>query len=464
NEIKVLDMGAWDFVPKPYNPKILKFRLKNAIQRSRLAALEKLKYLAEYDSLTGIYNKYKFFSATKQMLSNYPEKKFAIVRVDVERFQLINSFYGLSEGDKLLIFISEYIKNICENFKISTYARIEADIFAICMPIENVTYRKHILSARKALKKYNSSYDIVPKFGIYLIEDPTLPISIMYDRASLAAKKCKGNYINNYAFYDKSLSEYIEKEQEIVNEMNNAIKSEEFSIYLQPKYSLDENKFYGAEALIRWIHPKKGVISPAEFIPIFERNGFITKIDYYVWEKTCKFIKNQIDCGKTPKPISVNVSRLNLYNPKFIDTVCNLTKKYEIPNYLLNLELTESTYIENPELMIESVEKLQAKGFIVMMDDFGSGYSSLSILKDIKIDVLKIDMGFFTKTKIESRSLKIIASVIKMAKVLEIPVIAEGVETQSQVKFLKELGCEYAQGYYYARPIPTDEYIAFLEK
>ncbi|MEG2174537.1 MAG: EAL domain-containing protein, partial [Oscillospiraceae bacterium] len=214
----------------------------------------------------------------------------------------------------------------------------------------------------------------------------------------------------------------------------------------------------GAEALVRWMHPAKGILAPVDFIPVFERNGFITKLDYYVWEQTCQWLHSWIEKGYTPFPLSVNVSRVNLYNPNLVEMLLELVNRYELEPALLNLELTESAYTDNPATMKKVMTQLQSHGFIVMMDDFGSGYSSLSLLKDIMIDVLKIDMRFLSVCEVPGRGENIIASVIRMAKWIGIPVIAEGAETAEQVDFLRSVGCDYVQGYYYARPMPIAEY------
>ncbi|MEG1504919.1 MAG: EAL domain-containing protein, partial [Lachnospiraceae bacterium] len=458
SEIKALALGAWDFVSKPYNAKIIMFRLKNAIDRSQLSALKQLKYLSEYDALTGIYNKPKFFSATREMLDGNRGECFVFLRFDVDRFQLINSFFGVAEGDKLLIYIARCLAEDAKTCEKATYGRIESDIVGLCIPYEKINVENMVLQSKKTLAKYNPNYDIVPSIGLYVIEDPTISIEEMYNRATLAAKICKGNYVDFYAYYNASMSVALTTEQEITNDMNFALKNEEFEVYLQPQYNIHTNLPCGGEALVRWKHPKKGMISPGEFIPIFERNGFITKLDYYVWEQVCKYLHNWRSQGMKPYPISVNVSRVNVYNPNLVEMLLELVRRYELEPTLLKLELTESAYTDNPIAMKKTMTQLQNHGFTIMMDDFGSGYSSLSLLKDILIDVLKIDMQFLSETEVRGRGENIIASVIRMAKWLNIPVIAEGAETAEQVDFLRSVGCDYVQGYYYARPMPVQEY------
>ncbi|MEG2770555.1 MAG: GGDEF domain-containing phosphodiesterase, partial [Oscillospiraceae bacterium] len=381
----------------------------NKLSTGEAFILEKLK------NALCVENLISFFEETEKMLRHYPDGEFVFVRFDIDRFQLVNAFFGTTEGDKLLKYISKSLIEFGNTQKVCCYGRIEADVFGICRmrDLENPVKLEMLDKSRKALAEYNTSYDIVPSFGIYYITDKSLPVDIMYDRAKMATKPCKGNYINYYAVYDEKMSEEIEREQRITNEMNIALEQNQFVIFLQPKYNLKTNTPAGAEALVRWMHPKNGLISPGQFIPVFERNGFISKLDYYVWEKTCILIRKWLDEGKNVYPISVNISRVNLYNPKLAELIFNLTQKYDIAPALLNLELTESAYVDNPTAMSETMSKLQSMGFVIMMDDFGSGYSSLALLKDIALDVLKIDMLFLSKTEIPGRGENIIASVIR---------------------------------------------------
>lgn len=454
-----LELGAWDFISKPYDPMVIRFRVKNVIERSQQQLNKELKYRADYDTMTGIYNKTKFFENTKTILKQNPDETFAFLRIDVAKFQLVNSFFGVREGDNLLRYIAQVIQCFSGESTRIAYGRIEADIFCICMPYQNELMLMEFISyLRVRISAYNLDYDIVPTIGIYIIEDHELSIDTMYDRANLAAKKCKGNYVHNYAFYTEDMSDELVKEQRIVNSMKSALEGNEFVIYLQPKYNLQDNSIDGAEVLVRWLSPTRGMVSPAEFIPVFERNGFITKLDYYIWEKTCELLAKWIEEGRKPEPVSVNISRVSLYNPRLVEMICGLVEQYQIPPRLLQLELTESAFTNNQDAIRETMEKLQQAGFTILMDDFGSGYSSLNVLKDISVDILKIDMRFLSDTDKQTRSENILASVVRMAKWLEMPVVAEGVERKEQVDFLRSIGCEYVQGYYFARPMPVSEY------
>ena len=462
-ECKCLEYGVWDFMGKPYDPTIVRFRVKNVIERSQMRVDDELKYRAEYDVLTGILNKSKFFYNTRNMLNIFGTEDFAFIRIDIEKFQLINSFFGMDEGDNLLKYMADYLQNVEKEYRYITYGRIEADIFAVCFSYDN---EKEITDFVKKftnqMEKYPLDFDITPLFGVYLVKNRDLSINEMYDKANLASKNCKGNYIQNYFFYTKEMSEEIIKEQHIINNMKNALKNEEFVLYLQPKYELQRNSIAGAEVLVRWITADGRMISPGEFIPVFERNGFILKLDQYVWEKTCQLLAGWRDEGRKIFPVSVNISRVSLYNPKIVDVICGLTEKYNIPPEWLQLELTESAYTGNPKAIKEMMEQLQKKGFSILMDDFGSGYSSLNVLKDIAVDVLKIDMKFLDGSGDDGRSENILASVVRMAKWLNMPVVAEGAERKEQVSFLHSIGCEYVQGFYFARPMPVKEYEKLL--
>ena len=458
-EQKFLAMGVWNYVVKPFDEESMKLRLVNAIGRSKAKSLERLHYLANYDVLTGIFNKNKFIEETRDMLDENPDIKMAFVRMDIDRFQLVNAFFGTSAGDEVLKFVAESVKNYAAKYTTVTYGRMEADVFAICLPYKDVKEAlDHVYVIRNHFKQYPLEFDIVPAFGIYVIEDKELPIEIMLDRAKLAAKTIKGQYLNNYAFYTDDIGDALEEEQQILNDMAHALETEQFTVYFQPKYNVKSRQPVGAEALVRWEHPEKGTISPGKFIPIFEKNGFITKLDYFVWNRVCFMLRGWLDEGEKPNPISVNVSRVNLFNPNIVPIICDLVDSYDVPRELLQLELTESAYADATLAMKDKVQKLREEGFQVLMDDFGSGYSSLNVLKDIEVDVLKIDMRFFETSEIGGRGENIVASVVRMAKWLDIPTIAEGVEKEEQVEFLKNIGCEYVQGYYFAKPMPAYAY------
>lgn len=458
-EKKVLESGAWDFVPKPYDADIIKLRLKNVIARSQVSLLKELNNVMNYDPLTEIYSKNKFFSASKALLKANPDKQFAFLRLDIDRFKLINSFFGTAYGDRLLKHVAKRIRDFAKTTECCTFGRIDADVFGIFTPYQGKEETvKQIEQAVENMKKLSASYNIMIVYGVYVVTDRNLPISFMCDRAALAAKTVKGHYMKSYAFYDDKMRLSIENEQNIINEMSDALENHEFVPYYQPKYDVKTNKPVGAEALARWIHPTKGFISPGVFIPIFEKNGFISKLDLYIWECVCKQLKEWKDKGVPLFPVSVNVSRVNLYNPNLSKIIIELTRKYGIEPKYFNIEITESVYTDDNIMIDDITSQLRNNGFTILMDDFGSGYSSLNVLKDVQVDVLKMDMMFMFKAKYDGRAETIISSVIRMAKWLNIPVIAEGVDRAEQVDFLKSVGCDYIQGFYFSKPLPAAEY------
>lgn len=454
-EKRCLELGVWDFISKPYNPVLLRFRVKNVVDKSRLI-------MAERDSVTGLYTKIKFYQIVKQVLKENQNLTYAFARLDIDRFKMINNFYGIREGDRVLITIANELRRVGETFDNFVYARLDNDVFACCIPFKEENIELLVKTIQIQLKKANKDYNIKISCGVYVIEDYDMDVSEMYDRAFLAAKSCKGQFIENIAYYNQSMIENMRQEQFIINDVNKALEEEQFVVYLQPKINLFTDKSFGAEALVRWIHPEKGMISPGEFIPIYERNGIIGRLDQYMWRQVCKLLRRWLDEGKDPAPISVNVSRVNLYNPHLVEILKKIVTEYRIPPHLLNLELTESAFMEDQQLIMNTMGKLHKLGFKIMMDDFGSGFSSLNILKDMELDYLKVDMKFLDTQELNGRGEKVLTSVIRMAKWLQLPAIVEGVETQQQVEFLKCIGCEFAQGFYFARPMPVEQYEAFL--
>lgn len=458
SEQKCLEYGVWDFVMKPYNPILLQFRIKNVIDKSRML-------MSERDSVTGLYTKLKFYQKVRQMLSEVVGEKFAFVRIDIDRFKMINNFYGIKEGDKVLQGIAQELIRVSAAFDYFLYARLENDVFACCLPYKEENIDLLVNDLQINLKKINKDYNIKVSCGVYVINDYNMDVSEMYDRAYLAAKNCKGKFVENVSYYDESMIENMRQEQFIINEVNKALEEEQFVVYLQPKINRVTGKSYGAEALVRWKHPQKGMMSPGEFIPIYERNGIIGRLDQYMWRSVCKLLRKWLDEGKEPDPISVNVSRVNIYNPHLIEIINKLIMEYRIPPHLLNLEITESAFMEDQTLVTRTVKRLHDLGFRIMMDDFGSGYSSLNVLKDMDVDYLKIDMKFLQQEDgFNGKGEKVLTSVVRMAKWLHLPAIVEGVETEEQVDFLKCIGCEYAQGFYFAKPMPVEEYERFIRQ
>lgn len=428
------------------------------LQKRRNDALLDVAHQTLYDSLTNIYNKQGFFDKSQEMLDKYPNIHFVLVCFDISRFKIYNSIYGTKRGDNVLVQIAENMRTISTE-KNYTFGRIGSDYFAFCYPLLQFDTDQMIKNSVEFLKQVSPEFELITNFGIYIIDDKSLSVSKMYDRAREALRAAKKSIINRYAFYDDKMLIEEKTEQFIISEMNNALNAEQFVVYLQPQYSVFTGKIVGAEALVRWKHPTRGLIPPNDFIPVFEKNGFITKLDHYVWRKVAELIHKWIVEDKPLVPVSVNLSRIDTYASETVETLIGLLKEFDIPINLLSLEITESAYVESPDQVLNVVEQLHDYGFTIEMDDFGSGYSSLNSLKDLPVDVLKLDLKFLaTDIEKNARSGNILDSIVRMAKWMNLIVIAEGVETIEQANYLRSIGCEIAQGYLFSRPIDIAQY------
>lgn len=428
---------------------------KTAIYEKKQAEIARRQL--EISSLTGLYNKHAFYQNAELLMKKYPDKQYEIILFDIEKFKIVNDLFGMSTGDGLLRHFAARLREMVNGNGVAGYRG--ADNFVICMESDAVS---DIEKVEKDLQHHINQYPIDIKIqiriGIYPVTDTSVPVSLMCDRANMAAESIKGNELKHYAYYDDSMREKLLREQEILNEMQEALDNEQFKVYIQPKCRLDNEELVGGEALVRWIHPDRGILSPGIFVPLFETNGFITKLDYYVWEQTCKQISRWKKSGIKTVPLSVNVSRLNFYLPGFEEMLDELLKKYELTQEDLYFEVTESAYTTESEAIFEQLYRLQKKHYTILMDDFGSGYSSLNMLQEAPVDVLKLDMKFLLGKDDKGRSEVIIESVIQMAHKLGFRVIAEGVETKEQCEMLLRLGCHYGQGYYFSKPIPAEEF------
>lgn len=463
SEETALNLGAVDFIEKPVKPMVLMSRVHNAVIHNQMMLLEKMRFMSSHDALTGLYNRRKMFEETKKMLDNHPYQKFVFMRYDIDRFRLYNSSLGEEEGNKLLCYMAEKISETSRLFDICTFGRVDADVFCVCEPFDKAKIQKQINLARDYRMNYRDDYVIDASFGIYIVEDNEESVEVMYTKASMAAERCKHMHGISVSYYEENMWLQIREEQWVNREMKKALEQKQFEVYLQPKYDLKKNSPCGAEALVRWKHPEKGMIMPSKFIPVFESNGFIANLDYYMWNHVCEILHRWKQEGKRLTPISVNMSRISLYNPHITEIMKKLVKKYNIKPEWMQLEVTESAYMSNPDMMKDTVSSLQKAGFTILIDDFGSGYSSLNTLKEICVDILKIDMKFLPDGTNDVRSEIILSSIVRMAGWLGMPVIAEGVETQEQRDFLSSIGCGYIQGYYYAKPMPVNEYEALID-
>ena len=398
-----------------------------------------------------------FIRVANEVIKKNPGGNYALVQFDVAKFKAINEMYGEAFGDEMLNYFIESLKILCNRDQL--FVRLTADVFMILVSYET---RQDILDfiemINNNLLEYNGiAYRLV--FGVGFVEDVNERLRKYGDRAALARQSIKGNALTHVAFYEEGMENTILTGKYVEDHMEQALINREFVMYLQPKYSIQSGRIVGAEALVRWIQPDKGLVSPADFIPLFEKNGFVTKMDAYIWEEACKTIRSWIEEGIEPLPISVNVSRVHLSDTHFIDVLNYLVDKYRIPKEYLEIEITETA--ENSGLT-EGIRLLKDNGYTLLMDDFGSGYSSLNTLKDTQFDVIKIDRGFLQDFIGSERGQKIVEHTIQMTKSIGLDMVAEGVETKEQAMFLMDCGCDTAQGFYYARPMAVEEFNQLL--
>lgn len=396
-----------------------------------------------------------FFKRVGMFMERYPEEqRFAYVQFDVNKFKLINDTYGIEVGDEVLSYISNTLDLLCNDDQL--HIRYASDQFLVVMPYsarEEVVDFIHSID-EKICRYKQIRYKLT--YGVSISDDRYMSARSYCDEAGIARLSIKGNVLENIAFYDDDLKSTIKTVDAIEQVEEEALANGEFVMYLQPKYDFSSHPvIIGAEALVRWLHPVKGLIPPNDFIPLFEQNGFILKVDEYIWEYACMTLARWIKEGKNPIPISINISRTYLQKVDTVAYISNLVEKYHIPIHLLQLEITETT--ENEEVA-EYIESFKKAGFTMLMDDFGSGYSSLNMLKNTRFDVLKIDRAFLSEFLESNRGKAIVAHIISMSDELGLDTVAEGVETKEQADFLHEKGCTVAQGFYFSKPLPLDEF------
>jgi len=422
---------------------------------NEFVAFRQIKEYEEYDSLTGLYNEEKFEEEARALIQFDEGKKYCVITLDINKFKAINERYGNKNGNNILKYVASVVKNTIPEKAIC--ARMYADNFGIFMEYynkEEIIYFIKMLYEKMKVTPYNIS--LLTSYGVFLADTRDkrfMHIRTMKDRSLIAKAMIKKEAASYYAFYADEFSSEIIMEQDVETDMYKALKEGEFMVYLQPKVSLSTDKLIGAEALIRWRHPEKGIIAPDNFVPIFEKNGFIMQLDRYVCEEVCKFLHNMIKSGKTIVPVSVNLSRLHVYSNAIVDFLLELIDRYEIPPQYLRIEITETSFITNMDTLISMVERLRTIGFKVEMDDFGSGYSSLNMLRNVPVDTIKIDKEFFDEKLNDEKGKIVISHMIAMAKDLNLEVLAEGVETEEHAKFLRDSKCDMAQGYLYSRPM-----------
>ncbi|MBR1737101.1 MAG: GGDEF domain-containing protein [Firmicutes bacterium] len=419
---------------------------------------------AHVDSLTGAPTLNKFSEDAKHLLDKVRKKygyNYVIAYMDISKFKYINETFGYSDGDSILKILSECIKKQIREYE--CYCRATDDKFIILMRYDmKVEIRKRLddLFNRVNANRLGAyiNLDIVFICGLYFIKPDDFELNYIIDKANIARKNVKGNMESRCEVYDDEMHQKISKQKIIESRMVKALADKEFVVYIQPKNRLDNGEVIGAEALVRWRQSDGSIVPPNEFIPVFENNGFIVDLDFYVYERVFEYIGQWLASGIKAVPVSVNVSRAHINNTQFVSKLVKLVKKCGIPMEYVELELTESIFTDDNESVINTMMSLKDLGFKLLMDDFGSAYSSLNLLKELPFDIIKLDKEFLHYNYGDNRDKTIIIHVIEMSKDLNMEVICEGVETKEQVEFLKEAGCDFAQGYYYGKPCPEEEF------
>lgn len=418
--------------------------------------IEHEKYRATHDKLTGLLNKEQFYEETARAIRGDRGRQYCLVCSNIKDFKLVNELFGIEKGDEIIRKQAELIQSSSEKNYIC--GRIQSDRFAVCMPKDR--FIKDIMqnSIRSMQKEFNNaSFKIRVVVGVYNIEDVDEPVSNMCDKAFIASETIKNNYEINIAYYDEKLLQRTLEERRVIGEFEGALERKEFKMFLQPQVDA-KGKAYGAEALVRWQHPERGLLSPYFFIDILEATGLIYKLDMYMWEAAAAKLSEWKKKGDTEHHISVNISTKDFYLIDVYEVITSIVKKYDIEPRLLKLEITETALMSDLKKNMEVIKTLREYGFKIEIDDFGSGYSSLNMLKDISADVLKIDMAFLRATENEIKGQDILETIISLGGKLGMEVITEGVETEKQLVMLSEMGCHIFQGYYFSKPIPVEEF------
>ena len=460
-EVQCLSYGASDFISKPYPDfSIIKARITRVIELFEDRQIIKS---TERESLTRLYTKEYFYKYVADEDKHFAIEGFDAIAIGIRSFHVIQERFGSHFSDSLLVRFSKRLRSALQNVS-GMVCHLEADTF--------IAYAKHFEDYEDFFKKISEDFyvdsdnrtPIKIQVGVYQNVDKNVDIDVRFERAKIALNKIRDSAVKNVFIFDDKLKEKEMFEEELIEEFPTAIKEKQFVVYYQPKFNIrgDKPTLSSAEALIRWNHPVKGLISPGVFIPLFEEKGLIEQLDLYVWKEAAAQIRKwKEELGKYV-PVSVNVSRVDLFGPTLVDTLINITKENGLANSDLLLEITESAATEEINIIIDKINELRMLGFKIEIDDFGTGYSSLSMINKIPLDALKIDMIFIRNAFTSQNDNQMIKIIIDIASYLKVPTIAEGVETIEQVAVLKTLGCDIVQGYYFSKPIPADEFKKFI--
>jgi len=391
-----------------------------------------------------------------QALLNETERKVAFVQFDICRFKIINDLYGERFGDEVLYWIREKLKELCNDRQY--FVNLRSDVFQVVTEYDDISELYRMIGVVERELEIYKAVKLQYSIGVYLVEDVGMELRQMEDRAAMARKAAKNSLLSEVVFYQEQFKTSLYNRKFVEDNIDIAIKEGQLRMYLQPKYSISQNRIIGAEALVRWHHPKRGMIYPMDFLPVVEADGFIIKVDYYMWKKAGEFLWRCREAGIQDCPISVNLSRRHLQDREFMRVLDRIVEECGIRKQLLELEITETM----EEHVSQAAREMKEQGFKLLMDDFGSGYSSLNILLETPFDVLKLDRKFMENMMVSDKGRLILEHVITMAEQLKLGLIAEGVETRDQVEMLKQMGCDQVQGYYYAEPMPEEDFYRLL--
>ncbi|MBQ3305701.1 MAG: EAL domain-containing protein, partial [Clostridia bacterium] len=418
---------------------------------------------AEFDSLTKLYSRRFFFEYANRIHQYHPNWSMDAIIVDIEQFHSVNALNGREFGDRVLAAIGDGIRGFLADTE-GIASRFEADRFEIyCQHPDD--YQALLDRLQDEVNALSINASIRLRMGVAPWRRDVEPV-LLFDSARAACSMVRGNYKTRLMVYDEEMHQRELMDQRLLNDLRRAVEERELTVFYQPKYNVqcDPPKLCSAEALIRWKHPELGMVPPGRFIPLFEGNGQISAVDSFVWDEAARQIAQWREKFRITLPVSVNLSRVDVFDPTLEARLEGLIERYGLEHRALKLEVTESAYTDNAEQMIELINRLRAKGFEIEMDDFGSGYSSLNMLSYMPIDVLKMDMQFVHNITQSEKDFKLVEVVLDIARYLKVPVVAEGVETEAQLKMLKGAGCDLVQGYYFSRPLPPEEFERLIVK
>ena len=460
-ELKALEMGAADFITKPFDMhEVILARVGRIIE---LSEGRQLIQAAEFDSLTKLYSRNFFFEYANRIHQYHPNWSMDAIIVDIEQFHSVNALNGREFGDRVLAAIGDGIRGFLADTE-GIASRFEADRFEIfCQHPDD--YQALLDRLQDEVNALSINASIRLRMGVAPWRRDVEPV-LLFDSARAACSMVRGNYKTRLMVYDEEMHQRELMDQRLLNDLRRAVEERELTVFYQPKYNVqcDPPKLCSAEALIRWKHPELGMVPPGRFIPLFEGNGQISAVDSFVWDEAARQIAQWREKFRITLPVSVNLSRVDVFDPTLEARLEGLIERYGLEHRALKLEVTESAYTDNAEQMIELINRLRAKGFEIEMDDFGSGYSSLNMLSYMPIDVLKMDMQFVRNITQSEKDFKLVELVLDIARYLKVPVVAEGVETEAQLKMLKGAGCDLVQGYYFSRPLPPEEFESLIVK